>query len=124
MSAFHPLQTLRVVVSSNSMTPPLLSDDEAALLNDVSDDEYGLWELKGSVPPDGRAELISLLVSAIESGYVDVFAGQFGGERQKLPAAAAIRCVEDWGNWEHREPPQEVFGVMTSALGTEALSRR
>ena len=101
------------------MTAPPLRDDEAALLDDIGDDEYGLWELKGSL----SSHVVALLVDAIQKGHVCVFAGQFGGERRELPRDAALRSIEHPENWQHREPPDEVFGVMTTDLGMEALRR-
>ncbi len=98
------------------MTAAPLTDEEAALLNDVGDDDYGLWELNGSI-----SALVPLLTDAIERGHIHVYVGEFGGEMQELPRQAAITCIGNQANWRHREPPENVFSVMTSARGIEAL---
>ena len=98
------------------MNAAQLTEDEAALLNDVSDDDYGLWELNSSMVLS-----MPLLVDAISRGHIRVFAGEFGGEMQELPPEAATRCIEDQASWQYREPPEKVFTVMTSTQGMEAL---
>jgi hypothetical protein len=105
---------------------PLLPN-EAALLEEVNDEAYGFWEVicwfKGDTYPElSQDQLMELVAAVVERGYLTIFAGPFGGEMEALPRDAALASVRQWKNWQHREPPEPVFSMMTTEDGFRAVA--
>ena len=103
-----------------------ITDVEAELLNDISDDVYGLWEVdwffNGRFPEWELDQRIDLLSSIVKRGLIDVFFGRMGTDLTPLPPNAALNAVRNPTNWQPREPLEEpVLHVMTSNAGSNAL---
>ena len=103
-----------------------LTPEMAALLADVSDDAYGLWEIdwffNGRCPTWDATQRIELLSDLVKRGFVDVFFGRMEDNLPQLPLAAAVDVIRKWENWGPREPlEQPVYHVMTSDPGLAAL---
>ena len=131
MSAFDPLRTLAspdnvLSVSGGWNTVQTLTKDEAALLDDNSDDSYGLWEVDwwfNRVHPDWphtqRAEMVESLV---RRGLLDVFFGRLGLESPPLSAEAALDALGEPQHWVPRTSrEQPVHHVFISPKGERAL---
>jgi hypothetical protein len=105
---------------------PTLTEDEAALLDDNSDDWYGLWEVDwwfNGVHPDWphtqRAEMVGSLV---QRELMEVFFGRLGLESQPMSAEAALDALAKPQHWAPRtSPEQAVYHVSTSSKGNRAL---
>lgn len=103
-----------------------LTEDEWALLDDNSDDWYGLWEVDwwfNSVTPDwsfpDRAEFVASLV---RRGLLEVFFGRIGVERPPLQTDEAERALAVAANWQpFSDIEKAVYHISTSEAGIAAL---
>jgi hypothetical protein len=107
------------------MNSPVLTSEALALLDDVSDDVYGLWEVdwffNGFRPTWEGAKRIELLADLIMHELVDVFFGRMEDDLDPLPRKSALTAVRNWDNWrspEGADPP--VYLVMTNEAGQMA----
>ena len=109
------------------MTASALAPEKIALLDDVSDDAYGLWEVdwffNSHCPHWSAAQRVELLAEVVQDELIDVFFGKLGENLPPLPRASALTAVCRWENWGPREPLQEqVYYLMASNAGQ--LARR
>jgi len=107
---------------------PILTPEKIALLDDVSDDAYGLWEVdwffNGHCPTWSAAQRIELLSDIVKHELIDVYFGRLGADLAPLPRASALTAVCNFDNWGPREPLQEpVYYVMASNAGQLARRR-
>ena len=108
------------------MNSPVLTADELSLLDDVSDDAYGLWEVdwffNGKCSQLDAGHRIEFLAALVEQGFIDVFFGRMGQIIAPLPSTDALVAVGHWDNWR---PPETidapVYQVMTGEVGIAAL---
>lgn len=101
-----------------------LTEDEWAILDDVSDDWYGLWEVDwwfNAVHPDWPWEQrATCVVDLVQRGLLAVFSGP--AEDAVIGQDAAIKIIQASSNWL---PPsndsQLAYRVSTTASGEAAL---
>ena len=103
-----------------------LTQDEAALLDDNSDDSYGLWEVDwwfNRVHPDWpHAQRVEMVASLVRRGLLDVFFGRLGLESPPLSAEAALYALGEPQHWAPRTSRQQpVYHVFISPNGERAL---
>jgi hypothetical protein len=103
-----------------------LTQDEAALLDDNSDDSYGLWEVDwwfNRVHPDWpHTQRVQMVASLVGRGLLDVFFGRLGFECLPLSAEAALDALGEPQHWAARTSrEQPVYHVSTSPNGELAL---
>lgn len=99
-----------------------ISDEQAALLEEIDDDAYGLYEIdrlyNRTHPEWGHAKRAAQVVTAIENDMLDVFYGR-GGAR--LPKADALAAVSNPSNWIPPAERIDFLCAMTNASGQAAV---
>jgi hypothetical protein len=105
-----------------------LTEDEWALLDDVADDWYGLWEVDwwfNGVHPDWPFESrLAYLSDLVRRKLIDVFFGRLGKERPALDVNDAVEAISLPEAWLPRADISEaVYHVSTSELGRLMLAR-
>lgn len=101
-----------------------LTEDEWAILDDVSDDWYGLWEVDwwfNAVHPDWPwQQRATYVVDLVQRGLLDVFSGR--ADDGVLEQDEALRIIKASSNWL---PPsndvQLAYHVSTTESGVAAL---
>jgi hypothetical protein len=104
-----------------------LTEDEWALLDDVADDWYGLWEVDwwfNSVHPDWPFERrLAYLSDLVRRELIEVFFGSRGKERPALDVNVAIEAISRSEAWSPRADITEaVYHVSTRDLGRLMLA--
>lgn len=106
----------------------ILSQDQLALLNDISDDWYGLWEIdwffNGAHPGwpfEARNAFLSALVS---EELIKIFYGRISKGCERLEIASAMNIIQNKVSWAPREDTDDPsFYATTSNTGLEALKK-
>jgi hypothetical protein len=104
-----------------------LTEDEWALLDDVADDWYGLWEVDwwfNAVHPDWSFESrLAFLCDLMRRGLVETFLGRLGKESPALEVNIAVEAISRPQAWLPRaDVGDAVFHVSTSASGRLMLA--
>ena len=95
-----------------------MTDDQIRyqILDLLTEDYYGLWELAGSAGAPPVDELIRVLDGLIRDGLVGVYLGsKFSSEERLLSAKKARRAIQDRAFWEWSAPER---GEHIRALAT------
>lgn len=105
-----------------------LTEDEWAILDDVSDDWYGLWEVDwwfNGVHPEWPFELRSAFLSdLVQRGLIEIFFGPLGQESPALEESVAIEAISHSEAWLPRAGISDaVYHVSTSHVGIQKLER-
>ncbi len=101
-----------------------LTEDEWAILDDVSDDWYGLWEVDwwfNAVHPDWPWEQRSTYVAhLVQRGLLDIFSGP--ADDAVLGQDAALKIIQASSNWfPPNNDSQLAYRVSTTEAGVAAL---
>lgn len=104
-----------------------LTPDEWALLDDVADDWYGLWEVDwwfNAVHPEWPfATRLTFLSDLVQRGLVELFFGRLGIESPPLEESAALEVISHADVWLPRADTSDpVYHVSTSVKGRAALA--
>jgi hypothetical protein len=84
-----------------------MTDDQIRydILDLLTEDYYGLWELAGLASAPPVDELIRVLDGLIRDGLVEIYIGtKFTSEEQVLSADKAHRAIQDRAFWEWSAP--------------------
>jgi len=75
------------------------------ILDLLTEDYYGLWELAGVAGAPPVDELIPVLDGLIKDGLVGIYIGsKFSAEEQMLSAGEAHRAIQNRAFWEWSAP--------------------
>jgi hypothetical protein len=101
-----------------------LTGDEWAILDDNSDDWYGLWEVDwwfNAVHPDWPSkQRVAYLIDLVQRGLLEMFTGR--AEDALLAQAAAIEALQNPPNWlPPTDDNQPTYHVSTTKAGVAAL---
>jgi hypothetical protein len=97
-----------------------MTDDQIRydILDLLTEDYYGLWELAGLASAPPVDELIRVLDGLIRDGLVEIYVGSdFASEERVLSAEKAQRAIRDRAFWEWSAPErgEHVRGFATRA---------
>ncbi|MCY7280440.1 MAG: hypothetical protein LH610_05995 [Sphingomonas bacterium] len=95
----------------------------------VSDDVYGLWEVdwwfNSNHPHCDSEERAGHLLTAVRRGWVDVYFGSMRDRLAPLSLEVAEANITDWSNWKPPENADQNFHhVMANEQGLIALQSR
>ena len=107
----------------------MIGEYEAKLLDDHSDDFYGLWEFDWQLNTDGfdadRQKRIALLRSLVGAGFIELYFGPFRDAPHPLPLGEALAAIDEPSSWlPPSDAEQEVYYLATSAAGQALLHQR
>jgi hypothetical protein len=106
-----------------------LTEDEWALLDDVADDWYGLWEVDwwfNAAHPDWPFESRrDYLADLVGRGLIEIFFGTLGKESPPIEESAARAAISRPETWLPRTGAtgDSVYHVSTSSQGQLELAR-
>ena len=103
-----------------------LSEDEIALLGDIDDDWYGLWEVdwffNGAHREWSHETRVTFLSGLVQQGLVEIFFGPVMTERPPLALDIALQALANPASWS---PATDVkkpgYYATTSAICVTAL---
>lgn len=104
----------------------MIDPDEAWMLEDISDDVYGLWEVDWSLNtrgfPQGSESRVALLESLLRKGLIEVRFGRLGDLSPVLSDEDALLLIRDPSAWLPRKTPdQPITSVTTSKLADKTI---
>jgi hypothetical protein len=105
-----------------------ITEDEGALLDDIADDWYGLWEVDwwfNGAHPDWSFERRQAFFSdLVRRGLIETFFGRLGRESRALEVSVALEAISLPKAWLPRADIEDaVYHVSTSDVGRSKLAR-